>query len=78
MTATKEKAYAKINLYLDVISRRDDGFHNIKTVMHSVSLSDDITVSVKPAALCRVNIFMPENSHLPHDDKNLAVRAAKA
>ncbi len=78
MTAAKEKAYAKINLYLDVISRRDDGFHNIKTVMHSVSLCDDITVSVKPAAMCRVNISMPENSHLPHDDKNLAVRAAKA
>ena len=42
MRAVKEKAYAKINLYLDVVKKRDDGFHEIKTVMHSVSLYDSI------------------------------------
>ena len=35
MTTIKEKANAKINLYLDVISKREDGFHDIKTIMHS-------------------------------------------
>ena len=77
MTAVMEKAYAKINLYLDVLGIRGDGFHDIKTVMHSVSLCDDITVSVKPAQNSRVNIFMHGNAFLPHDDKNLAVKAAK-
>ena len=49
MRAVKELANAKINLYLDVISRRDDGFHDIKTVMHSISLADELTVGVTHA-----------------------------
>ena len=40
MRAVKEQAYAKINLFLDVVAKRDDGFHDIKTVMHTVSLAD--------------------------------------
>ena len=47
MITVKEQAYAKINLYLDVLTKRDDGFHDIKTVMHTVSLCDDVTVTVK-------------------------------
>ena len=30
-----EKAYAKINLYLDVVAEREDGFHDIKSIMHT-------------------------------------------
>ena len=44
----KLKAYAKINLTLDVVRRRDDGYHDIDSVMQSVSLYD--TVSVKCGA----------------------------
>lgn len=36
-------AYAKINLYLDVMDKRSDGFHNIKSIMHRVSLCDYVT-----------------------------------
>lgn len=43
MTRT-EHAYAKINLFLDVCGRRRDGFHDVRTVMETVSLSDVITV----------------------------------
>ena len=44
-----EKAYAKINLFLDVVGKRADGFHEIKSVMQSVSLFDEVDVSVERA-----------------------------
>lgn len=77
MRAVKEYAYAKVNLFLDVVSKRDDGFHDIKTVMHSVSLADILTVSYAEAQDVRVTLKLNGNRFLPTDDKNLAVRAAK-
>lgn len=76
MTVIKEKAYAKINLYLDVLGIREDGFHNIKTVMHTVSLADDLTVSVLPANELSVSLSIEGNRYLPTDSKNLVYRAA--
>lgn len=76
MTAFKEKAYAKINLHLDVVGKRDDGFHEIKTVMHTVSLCDSITVMVAPAREISINLFVEGAGFLPTDAKNLAYRAA--
>lgn len=38
------KSYAKINLSLDVISKRDDGYHNIKTIMQKISLYDELEI----------------------------------
>lgn len=76
MTAFKEKAYAKINLHLDVVGKRDDGFHDIKTVMHSVSLCDTITVMVAPAREISIKLFVEGAGFLPTDAKNLAYRAA--
>lgn len=77
MRAVKEKANAKINLYLDVISKRDDGFHDIKTIMHSISLADDVTVMYSPSETQNIRMFIKENNFLPTDEKNLAYRAAK-
>lgn len=77
MISVKEYAYAKINLYLDVLSKREDGFHDIKTVMHTVSLKDEITVSVKPSSKTRVGLAIIGNSKLPTDARNLAVKAAE-
>ena len=76
MRAVREKAYAKINLHLDVISRRTDGFHDIKTVMHSVSLYDDVTVTASPSPITSVRMSVKGARYLPTDEKNLAVRAA--
>lgn len=76
MTAIKEKAYAKINLYLDVIGIREDGFHDIKTVMHSVSLSDEVTVSVEASKTMSITLKIDGNPYLPTDSKNLVYRAA--
>ena len=76
MKAQKEFANAKINLYLDVISRREDGFHDIKTVMHSVSLADEVTVIYRPSQTTNIKMSVIGNRFLPTDGKNLAVRAA--
>ena len=77
MRAVKEKANAKINLYLDVIALREDGFHDIKTVMHSVSLSDEITIYYTQSSVTNIRMRLKGNRYLPIDEKNLAVRAAR-
>ena len=77
MRVVKEKAYAKINLYLDVLSRREDGFHDVKTVMHSVTLFDTITVSAAPSAETSVKMNVFGTRFLPTDGKNLASAAAQ-
>ena len=77
MRAIKENAYAKINLYLDVTGKRSDGFHDIETVMHTVSLSDTITVEIKPSREATVTMQIVGERRLPADDKNIAVKAAK-
>ena len=41
-------SYAKINLYLQVLGRRDDGYHNIETIYQTVDLSDELRFSLKP------------------------------
>lgn len=77
MKTVKERANAKINLYLDVLSKREDGFHGIKTVMHSVEFGDDITVSVEPSRESAITLSVVGNKFLPTDGRNLAVRAAR-
>ena len=76
MRAVKEYAYAKVNLYLDVTARRPDGFHDVKTVMHTLSLSDTVTVRATPAADCRVTLRLRPAHPLPTDSTNIAYQAA--
>jgi 4-diphosphocytidyl-2-C-methyl-D-erythritol kinase len=76
MNAAKEKAYAKINLYLDCLGIRDDGFHEIKTVMHSVTLADTVTVVVLSRDKRNIRLQLVGNRYLPTDSKNLAYSAA--
>lgn len=45
MTEIREFANAKINLYLEVLRKRDDGYHEIETVMTTVNLADDVLIS---------------------------------
>lgn len=77
MTSVKERAYAKINLFLDVLTKREDGFHEINTVMHTVSLCDEITVSILSKGHRGVRLCLDGNKKLPTDGKNLAYSAAK-
>lgn len=69
-----EKAPAKINLLLDVVRKREDGFHEVEMVMTMVDLADRLALTALPDD----SIRMSSNSgHVPLDDKNLAYRAAK-
>lgn len=69
-------APAKINLFLDVVSRRGDGYHNIKSIMQTVSLYDTIDIAMIPAAKSSINLSC-NIPFLPTDRGNLAYRAAE-
>ncbi len=68
------KAPAKINLTLSIVSKREDGYHNINSVMQTISLFDD--VKIKKTVLPGVKLFT-NLPYLPHDDKNLVYKMAK-
>lgn len=74
MTTLYEGAYAKINLTLDVLGKRADGYHDIKSVMQTISLRDDIQIDLgtgKPWAIhC-------DKEGVPTDETNLCWKAAK-
>jgi len=74
MTETS-MAYAKINLSLDIVSKMDDGYHDIKTVMQTVSLCDKITIECAPGEEISVDAGRP---YLPSDHRNIAAKAALA
>ena len=69
-----EKAYAKINISLDVTARRDDGYHDMAMVMQTVSLCDDVRLGFTDGSRIFARTNLP---FIPSDERNLAVRAAK-
>lgn len=69
----RAKAYAKINLSLDIVGVRDDGYHLIKTVMQSISLHD--VVSVKKSA-DEITISCNDPA-VPCDERNIVYKCAK-
>ena len=74
MTTLFEPAYAKINLTLDVLGKRDDGYHDLQSVMQTISLRDDIEIDIgteKPWCL------LCSDEDIPCDETNLAWKAAK-
>lgn len=74
MTTLYEGAFAKINLTLDVLGKREDGYHDLQSVMQTVSLRDDVEIDVgtgKPWAL------LCDKEGIPCDERNLAWKAAK-
>ena len=74
MTTLHEGAFAKLNLTLDVLDKRPDGYHDIKSVMQTISIRDDIEIDVgtgKPWCLkC-------DKEGIPTDERNLAWKAAR-
>jgi 4-diphosphocytidyl-2-C-methyl-D-erythritol kinase len=66
------KAPAKINLVLEIKGRRPDGYHEIRTIMHTVALSDTLTFSPRAGGL-QVTCNRPE---VPAGEENLVYRAA--
>lgn len=74
MTTLYEGAYAKINLTLDVLDKRADGFHNIKSVMQTVSIRDDIEIDIGTQAEWLLSCDI---DGVPCDCRNLAWKAAE-
>ena len=71
----KALAYAKINISLDIVSKMPDGYHNLKTVMQTVSLADEITIECTPGEGISIKAGLP---YLPGDERNIAAKAARA
>lgn len=65
----------KVNLYLAVGDRREDGYHELTTVFHAVSLVDEVTV--RNADVMSLDLFGEGADVLPTDERNLAWRAAE-
>ena len=66
-------AYAKLNLTLDILGKRADGYHDLRMVMQSIDLTDQLTVSVREEPGYRAEANLP---YLPKGEGNLAVKAA--
>lgn len=74
MNTLKLNAYAKINLGLDVIRKRKDGYHEVKMIMQTINMYDKLTMSL----LDEDNIVLTTNlSFLPTDENNLVYKAVK-
>jgi 4-diphosphocytidyl-2-C-methyl-D-erythritol kinase len=72
------RAPAKINLQLSVGAPGEDGYHPLATVFHAVALYDEVTASEAPdGAGIRVVVEGEQVQHVPRDDSNLAVKAAR-
>ena len=70
----QERAYAKLNLTLDVLGKLPNGYHDLAMVMESVELGDDVELTPRNDGEIRLNSNLP---WLPKDGRNLAVEAVK-
>ena len=75
MTTLFEPAYAKVNLTLDILGVREDGYHELETVFQAIDLCDLVAVSVHRQGGISLRCNLP---YLPTDGRNLAVKAAEA
>lgn len=71
--AYTEPAYAKLNLTLDILGRRDDGYHDMRMVMQSIDLQDLVTATPQAGPGFTLTTNLP---YLPRDGGNIAVKAA--
>ena len=74
MTTVYEGAFAKINLSLDVLDKRPDGFHDIKSIMQTVSIRDDVEIDIGTGKEWTLACDVED---IPTDHRNLAWKAAE-
>ena len=72
MNKLTKQANAKINLTLDVLGKREDGYHDLKMIMVEIPLADTITLTKQDGICVNTNL-----SFLPNNEKNIAFRAAQ-
>ncbi len=82
--AVQIEAPAKVNLYLDVLGKRDDGYHQLETIMQSISLCDFVTIipdySNTPGEIELITRIISDSSKIndfPVDESNLIIRAVR-
>ncbi len=68
------KCPAKINLTLEIVNRRDDGFHNIKSIMQTINLYDYLTINIEDSPVQKIQLS-GSSSEIPYDEKNLVFKA---
>ena len=74
MTTLYEGAFAKLNLTLDVLGKREDGYHDLQSVMQTISVRDDIEIDIDTGKPWKL---ICDKEGIPCDEKNLAWKAAK-
>lgn len=74
MDSIQIKARAKINLTLDVLGRRENGYHDVEMIMQQIGMYDLVTVTLTESGAITLAC---SDAFLPLDEKNLAYRAAK-
>ena len=74
MTTLTERAYAKLNLTLDVLGKREDGYHDLQSVMQTISVRDDVEIDVGTG---KPWVLRCDKEGIPCDETNLAWKAAK-
>ena len=75
MTTLFEGAYAKLNLTLDVLGKREDGYHDLKSIMQAISIRDDIEIDLDTG---KPWVIRCDKEEIPTDESNLAWKAARA
>lgn len=70
----KVKCPAKINLTLEVLNKRNDGFHNIQSVMQTISLFDILTINLNLSEKIKINLS-GTSDEIPYDERNLVYKA---
>jgi len=75
MNTIRIKCPAKINLTLEIVNKRTDGFHNIKSIMQMINLYDYLTINISQSDKPGINIS-GNSTEIPYDTRNLAYKAA--
>ncbi len=76
MKKIRIKTPAKINLTLEVLNKRQDGFHNIQSIMQTISLYDYLTFELENSTYFEI-ILKGNSDEIPYDERNIVFKAAK-
>ena len=74
MKTLTRNAYAKVNLALDVLRRREDGYHDVCMIMQNLSLYDTLTFTMEEAEALTITLSC-DKEFVPCDEKNLVYKA---
>lgn len=74
----KKRAYAKVNLALDILGRRENGYHDVKMVMQNLDIYDELEFELEAVQGDEYSIIIEaDNPEIPTDGRNLIYKAAK-